>query len=190
MSYDFLGGGLAKTPSTRAFILLLLRSSSLDSSPLGHDVLNVDRLNGLLDRRLLDPDLLDELLADDLFQELLEEPLADDLLVEPLGEDLAETWRRLGGDLPGNDLLNELLGHCLPGNDLLGEFTGLDLLDELSTWRLLDEILGTDSPDDLTLGEPLEDDSLDVLLDDLHRSLPDDLPGDHPGEAANPGMMP
>ena len=97
--YDFLGGGLAKTPSTRAFILLLLRSSSLDSSPLGHDVLDVDRLNGLLDRRLLDPDLLDELLADDLFQELLEEPLADDrldndLLVEPLGEDLAETWRR------------------------------------------------------------------------------------------------
>ena len=124
MSYDFLGGGLAKTPSTRALILLL-RSSSLDSSPLGHDVLNVDRLNGLLDRRLLDPDLLDELLADDLFQELLEEPLADDLLVEPLGEDLAETWRRLGGDLPGNDLLNEPLGTAFPATTFLASSPAL-----------------------------------------------------------------
>jgi hypothetical protein len=184
---DFLGGGLAKTPSTRAaLILLLLRCSSLDSSPLGPDVLEVDRLNGLLDRRLLDPDLLDDFLDDDLLPDLLGEPLSDDcldndLLVEPLGKDLEKTRRRLGGDLPGNDLLNEPLGHCLPGNDLLGEFTGLDLLDKLSPWRLLDEPLGTASLDDLTPGELLEDESLNALLDDLHRLPPEALPGDHPG---------
>jgi hypothetical protein len=185
---DFLEGGLAKTPSTiAALTLLLLRCSSLDSSLHGPDDLEGDRLNELLDRRLLDPDLLDDFLDDDPLPELLEEPPGDDcldndLLAEPLGEDLAKTRRRLGGDLPGNDLLNEPPGHCLPGNDLLGESAGLDLLNELPILRLLDEPLDTASLDDLASGDLLEDEFLDALLDDLS--------GDHPAEAANPGMMP
>jgi hypothetical protein len=190
---DFFDGGLTKTSSNGALLPpadVALLGSSLDHSPLGLDPLDDDRLNGLLDRCLLAPDLLDELpdgnlLAGDFLAELLDK----DLLGEPLGAGCLDSdllVDPLGGDLPGNDLLNEPLGSCLPGNDLLGEFSSLGLLAELSNWRLLDtdlldEILGTDSLDDPAPGE---------LLDDLRRSLPDDLLGDPSGEAANPGMMP
>ena len=179
---------LTKNPSAIAALLfLLLRCFSLDSSLHGSDDLEGDRLTGLLDRRLLDLDLPDDFLDDDPLPEVLEAPPVDDcldndLLAEPVDEDPAKTRWRLGRDLPGNDLLIEPPGHCLPGNNLLGESAGLDLLDKLSTLRLPDKNLGTASLDDLASGDLLEDEFLDALLDDL--------PGDHPGKAANPGMMP